>query len=162
MLNTRQDTLVRARSRIERCRRPSSSSAGDTPVVVCGVSQYWNRKWEIWVCRDPGDGFLMKSLNVWTALSASLLVAGWKRALVEWQIPFCSKKLLNSELTNADALFCHGKIGSTQKWSPRTISGSQNWSPPDHFWQSVFATNGPTLPKVVLVGPNLAAKNGPA
>ena len=44
--------------------------------------------------------------------------------------------------------------------------------PPDHFWQlkfipldhfrqSVFAKNGPTLPKVVLVGPNLAAKNGP-
>ena len=50
---------------------PNNNSAGERPVVICGVSLYCDKK------REPSHNLLMPCLNVWMAYSTSPLDAGW-------------------------------------------------------------------------------------
>ena len=55
-----------------------SNSAGDTPVVECGVIRYWNSILAIQLSIDPVLlAFFIPSLKVFTALSANPLDKGW-------------------------------------------------------------------------------------
>ena len=81
-----------------------SISAGAIPVVECGVVLYCERKRDTRVSIVPLVSFFMKALNVWTALSAKPLEAGWYGADLTWRITFCFVKSSNSELVNTDPL----------------------------------------------------------
>ena len=49
---------------------PNNSSAGERPVVVCGVSRYFDKNWDNLVSRVPPSSRLILCLKVCTAHSA--------------------------------------------------------------------------------------------
>ena len=52
------------KSRIDLGRRPNNISAGEIPVVVCGVILYWNKNRDKRVARESHVDFFIFSLNV--------------------------------------------------------------------------------------------------
>ena len=93
-----------SRSKRERRRCPNSSSAGETPVVVCGVFLYAKRNRESLSSVVPSVIFFNPVLKVFTAVSARPLEAGWYGEDVTCLIPLHCKKDSNSWLTKADPL----------------------------------------------------------
>ena len=65
-----------SKSRRDRGRLPINISAGEMPVVVCGVIRYCRRKRDTRDSIEPLVDFFINFLNVCTALSASPLEAG--------------------------------------------------------------------------------------
>ena len=55
---------------------PNNNSAGERPVVVCGVCLYCDKKCDNLVSTVPSRNLLMPCLSIWTARSASPLDAG--------------------------------------------------------------------------------------
>ena len=57
---------------------PNNSSAGERPVVVCGVSLYFSKNCDNLVSTIPSSlNLLIPCLKVWTDRSTSPLDAGW-------------------------------------------------------------------------------------
>ena len=104
LARTRPDTSGNTKSNRVRGLRLKRSSAGDVPVVECGVIRYVRRNREIRSSSGMDGAFLRYVLKVWTALSARPLVAGWYGAEVLCRIPLRRMNSSNSELVKADPL----------------------------------------------------------
>ena len=102
LARTRPDKSGNTKSNRVRGLRLKRSSAGDVPVVECGVIRYVRRNREIRSSSGMDGAFLRYVLKVWTALSAR--VAGWHGAEVLCRIPLRRMKSSNSELVKTDPL----------------------------------------------------------
>ena len=84
------------RSNLVRDLLPNSSSAGEEPVVLCGVILYVNRTLASLVEKVPDVSFLRPFFTICTALSASPFEAGWYGAEVVCFTPFFLRTSSNS------------------------------------------------------------------
>lgn len=82
-----------------------SSSAGGTPVVMCGVVLYLSRKRDNLSCMVPSSIFSTPSLKALTARSAWPFEAGWYGETLVCLTPFFERKFSNSALVKWD--HCH-------------------------------------------------------
>ena len=83
---------------------PIISLAGDTPVVLCGVTLYWSKKQDTLDSTDAPHVVFMAALKVYTACSAKSFDAEWYSAVFRCAILFCFTNPWNSKLVNAALL----------------------------------------------------------
>ena len=63
-------------NRVRGC-QPNNNSAGEVPVVVCGVDRYVNKIFDRRACSDPSRAFLRPFFKICTARSANPFEDGW-------------------------------------------------------------------------------------
>ena len=81
------------------------SSAGEIPVLLCGVILYLNRKRDNFVSTyDPSLSFLIPSLKVCTARSTKPFDAGWYGGVLTCRTLLRLRKSANSSLVKFAAL----------------------------------------------------------
>ena len=83
---------------------PSINSAGDLPVVLCGVSLYINNSLESFCSNVPSVSFLKLCLKVCTARSTIPFDDGWYGVTRMWWIPFTQQYDQNSSEENCGPL----------------------------------------------------------